>query len=313
MLKIKLAKGYKNHPLFKQNQTKKMKKITFLIAMLSITFYSVNAQQIPNGSFENWTGDSASSWVTKFSLFGTPLTLANKSTTFQDGQFALEALSQTVPIMNITIPGIATLGKISVDIANVTAVFSSGVPFTDKPLRMKGWYQYNRQGTDSAIAIVLLTKWNPITSKSDTVGIGGFIHTASQATYAQFTVDITYQNQTAIPDTLNIILLSSGRAATAGSKFTVDNLAFEYDQSILSNNKLDCYIYPNPSNGLINVSLASNEKTTATLYNSLGQKMFSKALYTFSSTLDFSNLPKGIYLLELKSDELRTVKKITLK
>ena len=112
---------------------------------------------------------------------------------------------------------------------------------------------------------------------------------------------------------MNIILLSSGNVATANSKLLVDNLSLEYPQSVATNDKADFYIYPNPSNGIVNVSLASNEKYNATLFNTLGQKIYSKSIGNANSTLDFTSLPKGIYMLELKSDNFRTVKKITFK
>jgi hypothetical protein len=288
-----------------------MKKITLFIAILSFASFFASAQQVPNGSFENWTNDSVNNWVTKFTVI-TPLNFVNKSTNFQDGQSAMEIYSQNVFSNNI--PGVATLGKISLNMGTtISATFSGGIPYTDRPLRLKGWYQYSPEGNDSAFTYVILKKWNPLTSKSDTIGIGEFIETAAVGTYTQFIAEINYLNLIDSPDTMNIILASSGLSATADSKFLVDNLVFETNQSVSNNSKLDSYIYPNPSNGIINISLTSNEKTVVSLFNALGQKIYSKTLNNIYSTLDFSNYPKGIYLLELRTDNQRSVKKITLK
>lgn len=290
-----------------------MKKLYFLLALMSISLFSAKAQQpqIPNASFENWSADTLISWTTKFTLI-TPITLATKSTNFQDGQFALEATSQTVPLVNIDIPGIATLGKITADFVNMTAKAEGGVAFNGKPSKFKGWYQYNPQGTDSAMVYIILTKWNTISGTRDTVTDGTFVCSAAQATYSQFSTDLTYQTSLT-PDTLNIIVLSSANVATPNSKFIIDNLTLEYPQGVANNDKLDCHIYPNPSSGLVNVSFASNESYTVLLHNTLGQQVYSKNINGMNSTLDFSSFPKGIYLLELKSDKLRTVKRITLK
>lgn len=290
-----------------------MKKITVLFMLLCLGFYSVKAQApVPNGSFENWTGATANSWVTQYSLSGISIPLSSKSTIFQDGQFALEAKSQS--LMTLNIPGMATLGLITVNTSpSVDVKISGGVPYTDKPSKLKGWYQYAPQGTDSAIIYTILTKWNAVSGTRDTIADGVFINTATQSTYAQFTVNLTYRTQSIVPDTMNIVLLSSGMSATPDSKLLVDNMSFELPQSIASNDKLECNIYPNPSNGVINVSLANNQKTTATLFNSLGQEVCVKVLSSMSNSLDFSSLPKGIYLLDLRNNDQRIVKKITLK
>lgn len=294
-----------------------MKKITVLFMLLCLGFYSAKAQApVPNGSFENWTSDAPDNWMTKFTLL-TTINFVNKSTDFKDGQFAIEIFSQSItPIpMGSTyqIPGVVTLGTIVPDLASASAKVSGGVSFTDKPSKLKGWYQYAPLGSDSAIIYTILTKWNAVSGKRDTIADGIFINTATQSAYAQFSIDFSYRTQSIAPDTMNIVMLSSGVLATPGSKLLVDNLSFEYPLSISSNNKLDCNIYPNPSNGVINVSLANNQKTTATLFNSLGQEVCVKTLSSMTNSLDFSSLPKGIYLLELRNDDQRIVKKITLK
>jgi hypothetical protein len=294
-----------------------MKKITVLFMLLCLGFYSIKAQApVPNGSFENWTSGAPDNWVTKFTLL-TTINFVNKSTSFQDGQFAIEVFSQSItPIpfgSTYQIPGVATLGTIVPDVANATAKVTGGVPYTDKPSKLKGWYQYAPQGTDSAIIYTILTKWNAVSGTRDTIADGFFINTATQSTYAQFTVDLTYRTQSIVPDTMNIVLLSSGMSATPDSKLLVDNMSFELPQNIASNSKLECNIYPNPSNGVINVSLVNNQKTTATLFNSLGQEVCVKTLSSMSNSLDFSSLPKGIYLLDLRNNDQRIVKKITLK
>ncbi len=287
--------------------------------MLSFSFFSVKGQApVPNGGFENWAtaswGDSLVGWTTSFKLLS-DIVFSTKSTTTNEGAAALEltSLEQTVVITTIQIPGIATLGKIQPDFVAMSAKVIGGVPFTNQPSKLKGWYQYTPQGTDSAIIYTILTKWNAVSGTRDTIADGVFINTAAQSSYTQFNIDYTYRTQSITPDTMNIIILSSGLSTTPNSKILVDNLSFEYPQSIASNDKLECLIYPNPSNGIVNVSLANNQKTTATLHNSIGQIVFTKTLSNFSNTLDLTSLPKGIYLLDLRNNDQRIVKKITLK
>ncbi len=296
-----------------------MKKITFVLLVLSFGVFSSKAQApVPNGGFENWAtatwGDSLVGWTTSFKLLS-DIVFSTKSTTTNEGAAALEltSLEQTVVITTIQIPGIATLGKIQPDFVAMSAKVIGGVPFTNQPSKLKGWYQYTPLGGDSAIIYTILTKWNAVSGTRDTIADGVFINTATQSSYTQFNIDYTYRTQSITPDTMNIIILSSGLSTTPNSKILVDNLSFEYPQNIATNEKLDCLIYPNPSNGIVNVSLANNQKTTATLHNSIGQIVFTKTLSNFSNTLDLTSLPKGIYLLDLRNNDQRIVRKITLK
>lgn len=296
-----------------------MKKITIVFLVFAFSFLTSRGQaQMPNGSFENWAtatwGDSIVNWTSSFKLLS-DVVFVNKSTSAKEGVSAAEITSQEMNVVFTTynIPGILTLGKIQPDLASFSAKIVGGVPFTSNPSTFKGWYQYTPLGTDSAIAFVLFTKWNSVTNKSDTIGKGSFVTTAAQSEYAQFAAEITYPTVGIVPDTMNIILLSSGIAATPGSKFLVDKLSFEYPEGVREDSKLDCYVYPNPSNGVVNVSLANNVKTTATLYDFVGREVYSKSISNLTTSMDFSSLPKGIYLLELKNNTQRAIKKITLK
>lgn len=58
-------------------------------------------------------------------------------------------------------------------------------------------------------------------------------------------------------------------------------------------------LYPNPTNGVLNILLTQNETIkTATIYNLIGQKLM---MFTNSSSLDVGALPKGSYLLTLET------------
>ncbi|MFI5218738.1 MAG: T9SS type A sorting domain-containing protein [Bacteroidia bacterium] len=76
-------------------------------------------------------------------------------------------------------------------------------------------------------------------------------------------------------------------------------------------------IYPNPTNGLLNVStqFENPEQMQIIVTNALGQMVFSSAPKITSgelSTIDLSNEPNGIYFLELRTSGGRFVRKISL-
>jgi len=76
-------------------------------------------------------------------------------------------------------------------------------------------------------------------------------------------------------------------------------------------------LYPNPSNGILNVSVNLNRVDNVSLHvtNLLGQEICSKNIGNTSGgnyTLDLSNAAKGIYFVQLKTDKETTVKRITI-
>ena len=59
--------------------------------------------------------------------------------------------------------------------------------------------------------------------------------------------------------------------------------------------------YPNPTNGI--VKFTSPERIErVTIYNLLGQEVFSNAIYSMEFTIDLSNLPSGTYVAQLSKD-----------
>ena len=83
------------------------------------------------------------------------------------------------------------------------------------------------------------------------------------------------------------------------------------------NEKLNNFnIYPNPSNGIFNVSIGnSSEINTIEITNVIGQTIYSKiANNSSNNVIDLSNLNKGIYFISLKSDQgISSSKKIIIK
>ncbi|WP_417607970.1 T9SS type A sorting domain-containing protein [Owenweeksia hongkongensis] len=60
-------------------------------------------------------------------------------------------------------------------------------------------------------------------------------------------------------------------------------------------------VYPNPTSHVLNLENLT-QKGTITLYNLSGKLLLQKAFKGESAQLDLSSLPKGVYLLELKSE-----------
>lgn len=75
--------------------------------------------------------------------------------------------------------------------------------------------------------------------------------------------------------------------------------------------KNDINVYPNPTNGIFTIySFNANFEVNAFDIN--GKKVYSGKYNTNEAKIDFSSLPKGIYLLKVSSTDFEKTKKITI-
>lgn len=73
------------------------------------------------------------------------------------------------------------------------------------------------------------------------------------------------------------------------------------------------FVYPNPSNGIFNISLGNLQPTRIEVYDLTGKKVFAKneiAISNFETKIDLSNLTQGIYFVKIIDNNQSTVKRI---
>jgi len=85
----------------------------------------------------------------------------------------------------------------------------------------------------------------------------------------------------------------------------------------ISQNELNIMgLYPNPSNGIFNLSVDTSSDTDITLYDIRGRKVYSKLHSNnsdiFVAKLDFTTMASGVYVLNVKSGTKQAVKKIVI-
>ena len=79
----------------------------------------------------------------------------------------------------------------------------------------------------------------------------------------------------------------------------------------LASNNEQVFVYPNPTSGILTVSLPLAAKTSIKLVNLLGEELSeTTVLNANSSQLDISNLASGVYLLEVTNSTGRFTKRI---
>lgn len=287
-------------------------KFTLSISLTCLTLWA--SAQITNYSFENWSNNDPTSWVSTNGLmfFGNPQTIF-KSSDAHSGSFACEMVAAkiTTKPSGIFVPdyaGSIFLGKQS---------FTSsqwGMQYTYKPERIEYWFKYRPVGNDTANGLFILTRWDSVQAKRDTIATAFTLHYNTDTVYTKASVAFTYYSS-ATPDTAIIGVASVALSCDhAGSKFLLDDLVFTGGNVglALPEEAANFDIYPNPSHG--NVWVRFNRyysRVTLTLYNLQGKEV---SLNEYNNMLEVSfktqQLEAGIYLLKVSNDDGEFVRKI---
>ncbi len=195
-----------------------MKKLILYSALLLQV--NVFAQAIPNGTFENWN-----------------TTAYSEPNGFSTGN--LEDIQRTG---NITVTKVAGYSGFAVRIQTVASgsdttesyiinttnpcsdvpQWKGGVPYSEQPTAITGYYRYNLPGSDTALMIVVFRK-NGVHIADNIIQIRG---TGSQSTWASFSFPITCG---VVPDSMIFAAASSNKKGVGiqnGSFLELDNLAF---------------------------------------------------------------------------------------
>lgn len=84
------------------------------------------------------------------------------------------------------------------------------------------------------------------------------------------------------------------------------NWLTDNSSSILESKSPDIQVYPNPVFQYLNINWPGNQKVKFSLFSQAGSKIIEQN----TSPLDLSNLPNGIYILEIKTEQIRFSQKI---
>jgi len=295
-----------------------MKKLLLILplALLALTSNAQN-QPVPNGDFENWLpykycsiADSLADYVTidQLALFGLEecpnYTSAVKSTDSYSGTYALELN----PYFNGSYYSLST-------------VYSSlsgnppkpmGVPFTDAPSKLTGYFKFNQAGNDELTILVEILDKN-----GNVKGAGGFIQTSSLTNYTKFEIPITYDPQYNGAAHALIISFSVGQPnpsttnnpiAHQGTKMVVDNLSFDYGTTTATTNYT--------STSLINVYAANRNINFSDNVSDVHVVDMTgiNALQETASTkqVNAGNLKNGLYVVTYKYNDNYFSKKIVI-
>ncbi len=210
---------------------------SIILTALSVIIFSGSSfaqDVIPNASFEQWTGGEPDLWNTSnMMVLITPFTTVVRETNNPQSGTACARLQTVTQIAfplptPISIPGMMTLGELSIDYVNQTASITGGTPFTGVPQSLTGFFKYLPTTSDNCFLGFGLFRWNNGTR--DTIGYA--YKTVSDTTndWTAFEVPLDYQIWET-PDTMNVVFLASNALdglPHGGTKLWVDNLSLVY-------------------------------------------------------------------------------------
>ena len=115
-----------------------------------------------------------------------------------------------------------------------------------------------------------------------------------------------------------ILTATDGYPSADGGEFL--NYSMEICSGVplgVSEDEINSFMmFPNPSNGLVTISLNSSEDVNVSLYDARGRKVYTQ-LYAnnadeFTKEIDFSAMASGIYLLNVNSGDTKATKKLVI-
>jgi hypothetical protein len=197
-----------------------MKKTLFTALVTLLQFGSVNAQDCPNGDFENWTSHpykvSDSGW---YNSNLQSLVKEDSLTVWPVTGF----IGQAVHIQT-AIVGTDTLQAYVINTLGDPKVGTGGMPYSQQPTAIAGYYRYNLKGNDSALMIIEFKKAGIVISATS------FTFRNVSGSIASFTAfSFPLASIPTAPDSVIIGIASSnldGIGVQSGSWLEIDQLKF---------------------------------------------------------------------------------------
>jgi hypothetical protein len=296
-------------------------KLYLFIVIPFLLIRIVSAQTIPNNDFETWISHGQYSdpqyWDTPnqevCQLVFLYTTVVSKSTDHQSGNYSAKLESKQLPVVGVVVPGVITLGTLSIDIVNMTYGISGGVPISDKPTHLKGFFKFQPKGGDSCMIGIGLSKW--ITGGRDSIGIGVFSCHDTVISWTPFSAWIDYIDA-ATPDTMNIIAISSATfTPTPGTILYVDDLYLDYTTAVNDENPgkgIDIYQDKELRELLVFFNFPESRSTSLRLFDVMGRKVTeipSRLIGKERVKLSYGELNPGLYILEIVNNNKRFCRK----
>ena len=269
-----------------------MKRTLRLLPFLALPFAA--QAQIPNGGFETWVDNEGVSDPANWGTLNPLGALLGVEFASQGvgavGNYCMELTTRDVAGIGI-LPSIAFVGDAQGEVV--------GFPLTSQPAALTGQYKFAPQGEDMASIVVNLWRWDEVAGEQVELGAGYFEITAAAANWTTFNVAIDYIG-TEMPDSANITLLSStGETTLAGTKLSVDALAFTNSTSVTNSSELQTSIFPNPAMDRVTVTTGGSTIRSIEVWSTEGRLVSTHPANADRAVVDVQALRTGAYALRV--------------
>jgi len=307
-----------------------MKKVMlpFVLFLLGFTAISQAQLVLPNGDFEGWSlytpvppsqpfYEPTGGFFHTLNILDTiptpPGITVYRCDTAHAGSYSARCVTQRIDIMSILIPGV--IGNIKINWDRNSAILGEPYLWTVKPLRFQGYYKSYPVNGDSTGAILLLSKWNTATSKRDTIAYNKLIFHGTVTDWTLFDAEVAYRNNTVMPDSITILLLSCGgynasnmfgSVGQVGSQALFDDVTLTglppHAVNDLIAQETSLSISPNPASGFIHVSMKKAVKEgRLDIFDAQGRLVAQYPMVETTGRYDIGALPSGIFYCRLSS------------
>lgn len=254
------------------------------------------AQDIPNGSFENWSNQGSYSdpdgWLTSnmVSWSVSQLLTCEAGSPGVDGAYFVKVTDRMLPGSGMQQASI-TVG---------TWGSFPGFPFTQRPATLNGFWQYHpANGGHDGVVNAALTRWNPVTGQREVIA-NSPIHAALAINdWQAFSSPFIYLSGET-PDSAIVSIQATSAAAGDGTSIWVDELSFGAPLGVGDVQALEVpATWPSPAADRVYFRSPAPVAIMQVL-DATGRAMPGVSLMASSSSVDVSGLPPGIYLLRLR-------------
>ena len=291
------------------NSIFKMKRF-LLLSLVAFATSGLWAQQLNNAGFEDWQlgplDTVPAQW--KSSDFGVARTAGAQ------GGWAVEVWNWYYYGKGYVMNELSSTGFVPQPTFNA----HGGQAFAFRPVALTGFYRYllgDNQGLpDSAYITLSFKRRNSTTQQTDSLSFVLF-KLPPTPTFTPFSIPISLAGSVA-PDSLFIALVSSVNGFCGQSPnclyLAVDNLQFQYPTGLGNALAEDAWSLNTSSNHWKVETAEACAQTWVEVSNLEGKTLLRNSLMPYSTTLDASALPNGIYLIRLikSNGETSLIKKV---
>ena len=287
-------------------------KITLLFTSIFLLLTGLlKAQQdtIYNSSFEKWDTlvkySNPKHWYSLNALTQVGFSPTTEQTIdSHSGNYAVKLETKSGPQKDLS--GLLTTGEILDNNFHVD-MNKAKYAFKTRPESISFYYKSMPANSDSSAMIMVLTKWDSIGMKSDTIAKAGVRIGTTINTYTLMAINFTYYSS-AIPDSALIVFSSSynGFSPIVGSVFYIDDVKLNYIKTGFNEivGQKNEFFFPNPAREFIYIH--TENTISIKMYDELGKYIIGRELTKENDSINVSEFKQGIYFLQITDERKQT-------